>query len=198
MSKTQNSLKEVQKKFFWEIWKKDLTNTKKCDIINKSLNNRWQNEILGCRQVVRQRTLTPLFRGFKSFHPNQMKTRCKASGFLFFKYRTGMLILVHVKLEYEKGKSCLLNICGHDFLFFNNQIDSVSLLEFVEKSNLKGSYFLRTRSLGWSMFKAFTISFFVIGKSIWVLFKGTVFNETRHRNKKKACPQICTADTLFD
>ena len=75
-----------------------------------------------------------------------------------------MLILVHVKLEYEKGKSCLLNICGHDFLFFNNQIDSVSLLEFVEKSNLKGSYFLRTRSLYWSMFKAFTISFLSLVK----------------------------------
>lgn len=40
--------------------------------------------------------------------------------------------------------------------------------------------------------------FFVIGKSIWVLFKGTVFNETRHRNKKKAYPQIETVDTLFD
>ncbi len=143
MSKTQNSLKEVQKKFFWEIWKKDLTNTKKCDIINKSLNNRWQNEILGCRQVVRQRTLTPLFRGFKSFHPNQMKTRCNASGFLFFKYRTGMLILVHVKLKYEKEKA-YPQICTADTLFgFNNQIDSVSLLELelVEKSNLNGSYF---------------------------------------------------------
>ena len=194
MNKTQNSLKEVQKKFFWEIWKKDLTNTKKCDIINKSLNNRWQNEILGCRQVVRQRTLTPLFRGFKSFHPNQMKTRCNASGFLFFKYRTGMLILVHVKLEYEKGKSCLLNICGHDFLFFNNQIDSVSLLEFVEKSNLKGSYFLRTRSLGWSMFKTFDI-----GEIIPVIFRGNGFQgNLQHKNKKKAYPQICTADTLFD
>ena len=117
MSKTQNSLKEVQKKFFWEIWKKDLTNTKKCDIINKSLNNRWQNEILGCRQVVRQRTLTPLFRGFKSFHPNQMKTRCNASGFLFFKYRTGMLILVHVKLEYEKEKAYPQMECSADTLF---------------------------------------------------------------------------------
>ena len=40
--------------------------------------------------------------------------------------------------------------------------------------------------------------FLVIGKSIWVLFKGTVFNETRHRNKKKAYPQIETVDTLFD
>ena len=76
--------KKFRKNFFWEIWKKDLTNTKKCDIINKSLNNRWQNQILGCRQVVRQRTLTPLFRGFKSFHPNQMKTRCNASGFFVF------------------------------------------------------------------------------------------------------------------
>ena len=100
----KNSLKEVQKKFFWEIWKKDLTNTKKCDIINKSLNNRWQNEILGCRQVVRQRTLTPLFRGFKSFHPNQMKTRCNASGFLFFKHSIVMLVLVYVKWNMKKKK----------------------------------------------------------------------------------------------
>lgn len=135
---------------------------------------------MGCRQVVRQRTLTPLFRGFKSFHPNQIKTRCNASGFLFFKYRTGMLILVHVKLEYEKGKSCLLNICGHDFLFFNNQIDSVSLLELelVEKSNLNGSYFLRTRSLGWSMFKALAISFLSLVKVSEYFIKDTVFNET--------------------
>lgn len=101
--------------------------------------------------------------------------------FLFFKHRTGMLILVHVKLEYEKGKSCLLNICGHDFLFFNNQIDSVSLLEFVEKSNLKGSYFLRTRSLGWSMFKTFDI-----GEIIPVPFRGNGFQgNLQHKNKKK-------------
>ena len=154
---------------------------------------------MGCRQVVRQRTLTPLFRGFKSFHPNQMKTRCIASGFLFFRYRTVMLFLAHVKLEYGKGKSCLLNICGHDFLFFNNQIDSVSLLEFVEKSNLKGSYFLSARSLCWSMFKAFAISFLSLVKVSEYFIKDTVFNETYGiKNKKKAYPQICTADTLFD
>ena len=45
-----------------------LTIASDSDIIIK-LNN--SVHTLGCRQVVRQRTLTPLFRGFKSFHPNQ-------------------------------------------------------------------------------------------------------------------------------
>ena len=84
--------------------------------MNKLLSDRGQNQILGCRQVVRQRTLTPLFRGFKSFHPNQMKTRCIASGFLFFKHRTEMLVLVYVKLEYGKKKA-YPQICGYAFWF---------------------------------------------------------------------------------
>ena len=48
----------------------------------------------------------------------------------------------------------------------SNQIDSVSLLELelVEKSNLNGSYFLSARSLCWSMFKAFAISFLSLVK----------------------------------
>ena len=93
-----------------------------------------------------------------------------------------MLILVHVKLklEYEKEKACPQ--CLADTLFgFNNQIDSVSLLEFVEKSNLKGSYFLRTRSLGWSMFKTFDIR-----EIIPVIFRGNGFQgNLQHKNKKK-------------
>ena len=80
----------------------------------------------------------------------------------------------------EKKKACPQ--CLADTLFgFNNQIDSVSLLEFVEKSNLKGSYFLRTRSLGWSMFKAFDI-----GEIIPVIFRGNGFQgNLQHKNKKK-------------
>jgi len=46
-----------------------------------------------------------------------MKTRCNASGFLFFKYRTGMLILVHVKLEYEKEKAYPQMECSADTFF---------------------------------------------------------------------------------
>jgi len=48
----------------------------------------------------------------------------------------------------------------------SNQIDSVSLLELelVEKFNLNGSYFLSARSLCWSMFKAFAISFLSLVK----------------------------------
>ena len=46
-----------------------LTIASDSDIIIK-LNN--SVHTLGCRQVVRQRTLTPLFRGFKSFHPNHI------------------------------------------------------------------------------------------------------------------------------
>lgn len=122
-----------------------------------------------------------------------MKTRCIASGFLFFKYRTGMLILVHVKLEYEKEKAYPQMECSADTLFgFNNQIGFVSLLEFIEKSNLNGSYFLIARLLCWSMFKTFAI-----GEIIPVIFRGNGFQRNlQHKNKKK---RVCKylADTLF-
>lgn len=99
-----------------------------------------------------------------------------------------------------KKKKRIRNIQRTRFLI-NNQINSVSLLELelVEKSNLNGSYFLRSWLLCWSMFKAFTISFLSLVKVSEYFIKDTVFNETYGiKNKKKAYPQICTADTLFD
>ena len=51
--------------------KKLLTNVAVDDKIYKSLDDDKRHKILGCSQAVRQWTLTPSFRGFKSFHPNQ-------------------------------------------------------------------------------------------------------------------------------
>ena len=68
-------------------------------------------------------------------------------------------------IETRKKRIRKWNVQRTRFLI-NNQIDSVSLLELelVEKSNLNGSYFLSARSLCWSMFKAFAISFLSLVK----------------------------------
>ena len=64
-----------------------------------------------------------------------------------------------------KKKKRVRNIQRIRFLI-SNQIGSVSLLKLklVEKSNLNGSYFLRSWLLYWSMFKAFAISFLSLVK----------------------------------
>ena len=51
-----------------------LTTPAECGILYKLPNeNVRRSTILGCSQAVRQWTLTPSFRGFKSFHPNQFR-----------------------------------------------------------------------------------------------------------------------------
>ncbi|HBD71367.1 MAG TPA: hypothetical protein DC019_02845 [Ruminococcus sp.] len=68
-------------------------------------------------------------------------------------------------IETRKKRIRKWNVQRTRFLI-NNQIDSVSLLELelVEKSNLNGSYFLRSWLLCWSMFKAFALSFLSLVK----------------------------------
>ena len=75
-----------------------LTIVSDSDIIIK-LNN--SVHTLGCRQVVRQRTLTPLFRGFKSFHPNQQSSRNCVSFFVFSE-------MIKPPDQQDRGLSCLL------------------------------------------------------------------------------------------
>ena len=71
-----------------------------------------------------------------------------------------------MKHDIETRKKRIRKFALRTRFLINNQIDSVSLLELelVEKSNLNGSYFLIARSLCWSMFKAFTISFLSLVK----------------------------------
>ena len=71
-----------------------------------------------------------------------------------------------MKHDIETRKKRIRKLKLRTRFLISNQIDSVSLLELelVEKSNLNGSYFLSARSLCWSMFKAFAISFLSLVK----------------------------------
>ncbi len=94
-----------------------------------------------------------------------------------------------MKHDIETRKKRIRKFALRTRFLINNQINSVSLLklELVEKSNLNGSYFLSARSLCWSMFKAFAISFLSLVKVSEYFIKDTVFNETYGiKNKKKS------------
>ena len=71
-----------------------------------------------------------------------------------------------MKHDIETRKKRIRKFALRTRFLISNQIDSVSLLELelVEKSNLNGSYFLSVRSLCWSMFKAFAMSFLSLVK----------------------------------
>ena len=60
-------------------------------------------QTLGCSQAVRQWTLTPSFRGFKSFHPNQYESALRhlPGAFLFFWFfhRLQYFQKIHKKIE---------------------------------------------------------------------------------------------------
>ena len=80
---------------------------------------------MGCRQVVRHRTLTPTFRRFESYHPSQKNT----TNITIFKY----LILI----VYNEGKDMKYKILELTKDNENSYLKQVANLEQVVLANME-------------------------------------------------------------